>query len=301
MTATRALIVNGDDFGLTPGVNEGILHAHVEGILTSASLFANTPATDEAIAIARRVPTLGVGVHLALVDGVPLVDASRVPTLAPGGAFRHSWGAFAADALAGRIRLDEVERELTAQVERLHDAGLHLTHLDGHKHVHAYPPVFAIVARLARRFGIGRVRVPAERRPFAEVVRWSATRGARRQAIENVALQPWAMRDRGILRRDGLPPPAHFIGRALTGLLTPARLRDLIDRIPPGTSELMTHPGYPDAALDRVRTRLRAERRVEVEALTDPAVLDAIDRAGIQLVAQDGRVRPGREAFTRAS
>jgi predicted glycoside hydrolase/deacetylase ChbG (UPF0249 family) len=79
---TRALIVNGDDFGLTPGVNTGILEAHLRGILTSASLFANAPSTEEAILIARRTPTLGIGCHLMLVDGYPLLPGSQVPTRA---------------------------------------------------------------------------------------------------------------------------------------------------------------------------------------------------------------------------
>src|SRR5438128_1289589 len=114
----RALIVNGDDFGLTPGVNAGVLDAHLGGILSSASLFANAPATDQAIEIARRTPTLGVGCHLALVDGVPLLPASQVPTLAPTGQFRPTWSAFIQAALTGRLVFEEVERELVAQIDR---------------------------------------------------------------------------------------------------------------------------------------------------------------------------------------
>src|SRR5437870_9981369 len=109
---TRALVVNGDDFGLTSGVNAGIVEAHVRGILTSASVFANAPATDEAIRLARRIPTLGVGCHLALVDGDPVLPSSELPTLAPGGRFRPTWRTFIVDALTGRIALDEIEKEL---------------------------------------------------------------------------------------------------------------------------------------------------------------------------------------------
>ena len=157
--AMRALVVNGDDFGLTPGINAGVLHAHTHGILTSASLFANAPATNDAIAIARRTSALSVGCHLTLVDGFPLSAASELPTLAPGGRFRRTWSEFIRDAVFGRIRLHEIEREVTAQVQRLAEAGMRVTHLDSHKHVHAYPPVFALVARVARLFGIRTVRV----------------------------------------------------------------------------------------------------------------------------------------------
>src|SRR5262245_1440462 len=137
---TRALIVNADDFGLTPGVNAGILDAHTRGILTSASMFANASATDHAIQLARRTPTLGIGCHLALVDADSVLPSSRLRTLAPDGRFRPTWRAFIADALAGRIAVHEIEQELTAQIGRLIDAGLRLTHLDGHKHVHVFPP-----------------------------------------------------------------------------------------------------------------------------------------------------------------
>jgi hopanoid biosynthesis associated protein HpnK len=283
----RALVVNGDDFGLTAGVNAGILDAHARGILTSASLFANAPATADAIAIARRTPTLGVGCHLTLVDGVPMLPSSELPTLAAGGRLRPTWIAFIRDVVLGRIQIGEIERELTAQVQRLVDAGLTLTHLDSHKHVHAYPPVFAIVGRIARRFGIPAVRVPCEPRPLTLVRRYARAAGPRRQAIENLALVPWAARDRSWLRRNGFPPAARFLGRALTGAFTPAALRGLVESLPEGTSELMMHPGYPDAALDRVRTRLREERAREVRLLIDPATLAAVAHAGIALVRHD--------------
>src|SRR5260370_14404706 len=113
----RALVVNGDDFGLPSGVNAGMIEAHARGILTSASLFANAPATDEAIRLARQVPTLGVGCHLALVDAYPVLRVSQIPTLAPGGRFRPTWRSFIADAVTGRISLDENEQELAEQID----------------------------------------------------------------------------------------------------------------------------------------------------------------------------------------
>lgn len=290
----RALVVNGDDFGLTPGVNAGIIEAHRTGILTSASLFANAPATDDAIRLARETPTLGVGCHLTLVDGVPVLPPRQVPSLVTGGRFFATWGALLRRALAGRVDLADVERELAAQIGRLQAAGLHLTHLDGHKHVHAYPPVFEVVARLARLHGIGVVRVPCERPALALVARCAMRPAAGRQAVENALLVPWARRDRQLLARAGLPPPPAFLGRVLTGVLAPDDLDRLAAGVGPGTSELMTHPGYPDAALDAVRTRLRAQRALEVALLTSERARDTIRRAGITLVRHDGR--PQREA-----
>ena len=166
----RSLVINADDLGLTVGVNNGIFDAHDRGVLTSASVFANARATEDAIARALRRPSLGVGCHLTLVDGQPTLPPARVPSLIEGdGRFHRSWKPFIVSCLLGRISLGEVEQELTAQIDRIRSAGLRLTHLDAHKHVHAYPPIFAIVVRLAERFRIPVVRVPFER--------WSSLHG----------------------------------------------------------------------------------------------------------------------------
>jgi hopanoid biosynthesis associated protein HpnK len=281
------LVVNGDDFGLTPGVNRGILHAHHHGILTSASVFANAPATAEAFALAAQTPSLGVGVHLTLVDGVPMLAATQIPTLAPDGHFRPTWVAFIAAILARRVSAAEIERELAAQIEHVRGAGIQPTHLDAHKHVHAHPAVFAIVTRLASRFGIRVVRIPCEQRPFGLLASTLATPRARRQAFENAALAPWAAEDRRILARAGLPAAPAFAGRVLTGLFTRDGLKRVIARCAAGVTELMTHPGYADAALDGVRTRLRTERQTEVALLTDPDIIEAVARADLTLRSHD--------------
>lgn len=287
----RRLVVNGDDFGLTLGVNAGILAAHTHGILTSASLFPNASATADAIAIARRTPSLGVGCHLTLVDGAPTLSAPELRTLAPGGRFRPTWAAFIADTVLARIDVGEIERELTAQIGRLAAAGLRLTHLDSHKHVHAHPLVFQVVVRLARRFGIGTVRVPYERPALAVFWRYRHLARARRQALENLALAPFAASDRESLRRSGLPPAPHFVGRALTGAFTPAAFQLLLRSLPPGTTELMMHPGYLDPALERVRTRLRRQRADEVALLTAAATIELVARERISL-SQHGHSSP---------
>jgi len=124
----RRLVVNADDLGLTPAVNDGIFDAHDHGILTSASLVANAPATVDAIERADSRPALGVGVHLALVDGVPMLPPDRVPTLiAHDGRFHTSWRPFIVACLQGKVALAEVERELEAQVSRVHSTGIRLT------------------------------------------------------------------------------------------------------------------------------------------------------------------------------
>jgi hopanoid biosynthesis associated protein HpnK len=266
MTVVRRLVVNADDLGLTVGVNDGIFDAHDHGILTSASLFAGAPATFDAVRRARSRPSLGVGVHLALVDGTPTLPPGRVPTLVEGdGRFRRSWKPFIVACLRGKVSLAEVELELTAQIERLRSAGIRLTHLDAHKHVHAYPPVFAIVARLAGRFGIPVVRVPYER--WTRIDGDAYSRGTMRlQALLNAAMRPWARRDYRIAASHDLRTP-HFVGRIHTGILGADALAGLVRELPPGVTELMVHPGYTDDELERTGTRLLASRSHELDLL----------------------------------
>jgi len=283
MTILRQLVVNADDLGLTAGVNDGIFDAHDMGILTSASVFANAPATDDAIWRARARPSLGVGAHLTLVDGTPTLPAASVPTLVTGdGRFRRSWRPFIVACLRGQVSLREVERELTAQIERIAAAGIGLTHLDAHKHVHLYPPVFAIVARLAARFGVPVVRVPYERGSWL-----------------NSALWPWAQRNYRVAARLGLRTP-RFIGRIDTGVLTRPALHEMLRDIGPGVTELMVHPGYVDEALRRTPTRLVESRLEEVALLCSTETRALLVGERIQLVRHD-LARPARRSLRHVS
>ncbi len=265
----RTLVINADDLGLTISVNDGIFDAHDHGILTSASLMSNAPATAHAIRRLRTRPALGVGVHLTLVDGAPLLAPDRVPSLVQGdGRFRSSWKPFIAACLMGRVSLDEVERELTAQIERVVSEGIRPTHLDAHKHVHAHPPIFAIVARLAARFRIEVVRVPYER------------------TLADLPLLPWTQRDYRIAVSHGIRAP-QFVGRAMTGTMTAASLSATLRRLPSGHTELMVHPGYVDETLRQMPTRLLQSRADEVALLCANATADVLIDEGIRLVRHD--------------
>jgi predicted glycoside hydrolase/deacetylase ChbG (UPF0249 family) len=282
----RRLVINADDLGLTVGVNNGIFDAHDRGVLTSASVFANAAATGDALDRALRRPSLGVGCHLTLVDGRPTLAPARVPSLIEGdGRFRPSWKPFIASCLLGRVSLREVEQELTAQIDRIRSAGVALTHLDAHKHVHAYPPIFDIVTRLATRFRISVVRVPFER--------WSNAssggpqqRTVRRQALLNAAMLPWAWRDYRNAARAGIRTP-HFIGRTHTGVLSAHSLTAMLRGLPPGVTELMVHPGYVDERLERSNTRLLDARTDEVDLLTNPNTFDLLISQRISLIRHD--------------
>jgi predicted glycoside hydrolase/deacetylase ChbG (UPF0249 family) len=282
----RQLVVNADDLGQTEGVNNGIFDAHDRGILTSASVFANAPATADAVRRARARPSLGIGVHLTLVDGTPMLPPSRIPSLVEDdGRFRASWKPFIVACLRGRVAFEEVERELTAQIDRIRSESVRPTHLDAHKHVHAFPPIFAMVARLAERFRIPVVRVPYER--------WSPVWGdgrqrrvARRQGLVNAAMLPWARRDYRTASVHGLRAP-QFVGRIHTGVLSADSLEGVVRRLRPGVAELMVHPGYVDEALLGSHTRLLSSRAEEVQLLCAIETHDLLEDEQIQLVRHD--------------
>jgi hopanoid biosynthesis associated protein HpnK len=259
------LIVNADDFGLTAGVNRAIAELRSTGVLTSTSLLACAGATDEAIDLARSTPTLGVGCHVALVDGEPMLPQRQIPSLVDPrtGSLHSTLTAFLPRLFTGRIRSAEIEAETRAQIEFLQKKGLHLTHIDTHKHTHMFPSVLRTVLRAARSCGIRAVRNPFEPSwalrtvigaPWLRLAQVSALRW----------LEPVCRR---IIAEKGFSTTDGTIAVAGTGILDTATLRCLLKQMPAGTWELVTHPGYNDADLARVRTRLRASREVERQAL----------------------------------
>jgi hopanoid biosynthesis associated protein HpnK len=265
----RRLIINADDFGLTAGVNRGIAELHTAGLLTSATLMARAGATTEAISLARANPALGVGCHVVLVDGVPVLSPrTEVPHLAHAarGQFRPGLPAFlrALYIAPGRRKLGkQIQAEARAQIEFLQSQGLALTHIDTHKHTHMFPTVLRAVLRAARACGLRAVRNPFEP---AWAVR--ATAGARWGRVAEVSLLRWlAPVWRRILVEEGFVSTDGTIAVVGTGILNHDMVRRLLGQLPHGTWELVTHPGYNDADLDRVRTRLRASRDTERAAL----------------------------------
>lgn len=259
------LIINADDFGLTPGINRAIAELHDAGALTSATLMANGPAFDDAVAIARARPTLGIGCHIVLTDSTPISDPANIPTLLgpDGRTFRNSLVSFALAVLRGHVRPEEIAREALAQIQKLQRAGIAVTHVDTHKHTH-------ILSRVARPILkiLEQTSIPAIRDPFEP--RWSATLSDNaRRAMLVRALEPGRRRfqslpqiaDGRVLTTDGT------LGISATGHLNSTTLRKLLDTMPDGLWELVCHPGYNDRDLDAVTTRLRTERETELRAL----------------------------------
>ncbi len=264
---TSGLILNADDFGLTPGINRAVLELHQAGVLTSATLMATGPAFDHAAAIALANPTLGVGCHLVFVEGLPVSHPDSIPTLlgADGKHFRPSLYDFAQAVLRKTIRAEDLAREAQAQIQKLQRAGIDVTHIDTHKHTHLFPAVLEPVLHIAQRCGVHALRNPFE-------PAWSARLGhaplVRRMQLALLHRFEPAFRS----RVQNVLVPAGTLGIAATGTLTGHTLNAMFSALrkrsgPDETFELCCHPGYRDSALDASSTRLRASREVELRAL----------------------------------
>jgi len=284
----KNLIVNADDLGWTDGVNRGIVEAFHHGIVTSTSLLANGGAFAGGVEAARSAPGLGVGVHLNLSDGPPVADRETVTSLL------NKDGEFAGgpeNLLLRRARrgllLAEVENEWDAQIQKVRDAGISPTHLDGHKHVHMLPGLFEIALKLAKRHDIGAIRVALE----ASSLRAALSSGSKqnagvvmKQGVQARGLKLLARDARERAEHAGISTADYFCGIAQTGELTREGVEQFVKSLPDGTTELMCHPGYADAALQKTPTRLQDSRQTELQILTDTGIRNLVASMGIRLI-----------------
>lgn len=276
----RRLIVNADDFGLTSGVNRGIMQAHQQGIVTSATLMACSNGFAEAVQLAKQSPRLSVGCHVVLVDGTPILQPTHLPSLVEKGGpqFRQSLMSFAMVAASGRVDTSQVEAEVTAQIKKLKDAGVQVSHLDTHKHTHMFPAVLKGVLRAARNCGVHAMRNPFEPLVFAAVRHW-------KRQFQLRMMQGFRNTFNHALREAGVSTPSGCIGIAATGGLNLPTFCKLIQNLPDGTWEFVSHPGYNDPDLGKVVTRLRESREKELAILTAPEVRDVLEREQVQLIS----------------
>jgi predicted glycoside hydrolase/deacetylase ChbG (UPF0249 family) len=220
----KNLIVNADDLGWTDGVNRGIVEAFHHGIVTSASLLANGDAFAGAVETARSAPALGVGVHLNLSDGPPVADRETVTSLLnDGGEFANGPESLLLRRVRRGLFLAEVETEWDAQIQKVRDAGIAPTHLDGHKHVHMLPGLFEIALRLAKRHGIGAIRVSLEASSLRKALSSGSKRHAAllmKQGVQARGLKLLARDAREQTERAGISTSDYFCGIAQTGELT---------------------------------------------------------------------------------
>ncbi len=283
----RRLIVNADDFGLTAGVNRAIAEGHRDGLITSATLMANSRAFDDAVALAKRTPKLSVGCHVVLVDGEPVLPAEKVVSLlgAERGQFRVKLSDFAFCAMRWRLDEGEIEAEATAQIRKIQAAGLTVTHCDTHKHVHMFPPVLRPLLRAAKACGVRAVR-----NPFTPLKPLAFAHLARRPKLwtrysEVKVLRRLGAGFRRAVEEAELATTDGTFGIVVTGAMDLQLFEAIVGNVPGGTWEFVCHPGYNDEDLGGVRTRLRASRVKELEVLRSKEARKAVERAGIEVIS----------------
>jgi len=261
----KRLIVTADDFGASVAVNEAVEQAHRRGILTCASLMVAGEAAADAVARARAMPTLGVGLHLVLVDGRPVLPIVAVPDLVDqDGRFRNNMVQAGIDFLRPRVRR-QLEAEIAAQFAAFAATGLPLDHVNAHKHFHVHPTIASLILKIGRRHGMRAARAPIE--PRATLRQIEVVRGF------DIAL-PWAKLVRRRLRRAGLAVPDQVFGLAWSGALNKHRLCGLLAHLPEGLTEIYAHPAtapYPGSAPGYAYAE-------ELDALTDPLARQLITR-----------------------
>lgn len=261
----RQLIVTADDFGLDPAVNEAVEQAHRTGILTATSLMVASPAAAQAVALARRMPTLGVGLHLALVDAAAMLPGGEIPDLV------DAQGRFSdRQALAGvsyffrpAVRR-QLEAEIRAQFRAFAATGLPLDHADAHKHMHLHPTVGRLMVEIGREFGLKAIRIPDE-------------------PGHPAFLSPWIALLRRHARRAGLRTPDRVHGIRHSGAMTEERVGAILRDLPDGTTELYAHPAT--SSTPPLAAAMPGYRHAdEFAALGSREMKDMVRKAGVRLV-----------------
>jgi predicted glycoside hydrolase/deacetylase ChbG (UPF0249 family) len=294
--SVRRLIVNADDLGMTAGINRAIVEGCEKGIITSATLMATSDAFDDAVArvsdLKARKPAFGVGCHIVLLDGEPLLPPNQVASLLEttangrGRPLRSNLNDFARAALTGKLKPEEIEAEADAQFRRIQATGLELTHFDCHKHSHMFPSVLGPLLRAAKARGLRAVRNPFEKLfslPLDRLLRrpklWA--RFAQMSALSTM----FAASFRREVEKVGLRTTDGSVGVLVTGVLDQPLFSCIVESLPEGTWELVCHPGYHDADLDRHGTRLRQSRDQELTVITSSEAKSALQRRGIELIS----------------
>jgi predicted glycoside hydrolase/deacetylase ChbG (UPF0249 family) len=253
--------------------------------LTSATLMANGVAFTNAVALARSLPQLSIGCHVVLVDGFPVLAPAQVPSLMGGkrwSTFRQNLSKFAILSISNRLNGDEIEAEVTAQIRKLQLAGIAVTHVDTHKHTQIFPNVLRPLLRSAKACGVRAVRNAFE--PIR--ISLLAERPSLWKRIGQVRfLGSLARTFHKAVREAGMFSPDGTLSIAATGVLDRKLFRVLLENLPEGTWEFVSHPGYNDAELHTVRTRLRESRAQELRLLTSPEAREIVSKNGIELIS----------------
>ena len=284
----RRLIVTADDFGLAVPVNEAVERAHLHGILSTASLMVAAPQTVDAVARARRLTKLRVGLHVVLVNGRPALAPGLVPDLV------DAQGRFSSDLFAAGVRYffkpgirAQLEAEIREQFRLFSQTGLALDHANAQNHMHVHPTILSLIMKVGRDFGLAAIRVPYE--PFGPA--WRATRtnfGAR--FMQSASLAPWMALMKRRVRAAGFAANDYVFGMIDTGRMNAALVERYIAALPPGVSEIYSHPAI--ARFDCAEPP-DADYAGEFAALVAPEVIERLRSSDVRPVTFSELARHG--------
>jgi chitin disaccharide deacetylase len=270
----RGLIVTADDFGAGIAINQAVEIAHRQGVLTAASLMVGAPAVADAVARAKALPSLAVGLHLVLVNGRATLPPAQVSRLVDDrGLFREDMAAAGARMFFDPVARRQLAAEIAAQFEAFAATGLTLDHVNAHKHFHFHPTIAGLILRIGARYGLRAVRVPFERSAPLRAVEPRAGL----PLVTPLNLMARVLRAR--FRRAGVMTPDQVFGLRWSGAMTPARLAGLIERLPPGVTEIYSHPAVGN---DHPGSTPGYRYSEELAALVSPEVAARVARLDIR-------------------
>lgn len=275
----KQLLINADDFGRHPAINDAVELAFKQGCLCSASLMAGEPYFDEAVTIARHNPGLRLGAHLTLVDGTPVLPVEKLPTLAPQGRFYANHRAFISAYARGKINLAEINLELQAQMNKICSTQLPISHIDSHQHLHILPAIFPCVIELAKTYKITNIRLPKTNWQTAVL----SHNGGLRGIIGRGGLWLLASLAQKKLRQANLFSADHFAGLVAGNAVDENNLGQIIENLPQGITEIMTHPGNDNKVLQAV-THWQHDFVAELHALLSNKISQDLALHHIQLL-----------------
>ena len=267
--AARRLVVNADDLGRSPSINEAVIEAHTGGILTTASLMVSEPSCAEAVRLAHEHPSLGVGLHLTLLLGRSALPAGRIPGLV------NTRGEFRSGPVMSGLRYffqrslrEQLRAELHEQFKRFRESGLLLDHVNGHLHLHLHPVVLDLLMQDAAVLGIERARLTFDPLGIDRII----SNGHRAYRYSHAVIyRVLSARARRAFKRQNVRHTRHVFGLLRNGRVDERYVLDLLSRLPAGDSELYSHPSLH-------------EFHHEFEALVSPAVKETVERLDIQLI-----------------
>lgn len=273
----RYIIINADDFGRHAEINRAVEEGLVHGCLRSATVMPGGAAFAGAIDIARRHEELGLGVHFTLVDSHPILPPEEIPSLVGSeGDFLPDHTALLKRYLKGGVNLEEVRRELAAQLQKIEVTGIPISHVDSHQHMHTLPGIIDIVLDLAARAGIRAVRTP--RTPL-----FAGAFGGLGQLVGRLGLSTLARLAACKAHRRGLLTPDNFAGIVAGEAVSEGELLHLIAHLPQGTTEVMMHPGMKNDVLQE-DSGWQHDFEAELAAILSPRVGEALRKAEVEPV-----------------